>query len=582
MAGENKMKQALVRNFHSHLIKKILTLLLPLLLLISCDGFENFDLTDLDMGGDIRSQLSSDLSVTYSFYEYNDLNSNHIDKVYITGKSISESSFPKFEHEDTIIVGWNYLRNNKTGSTSMPSNYSLNRKGYIGSFTPGNSSESLYAVWKKKCTVTFVSNWPGVDIKTQVLPEGDLIQQPEIEYRHGYFRFWGWYTDPDFHHGFSWETPVTGDLTLYAKWQEVRTITYYRNSGSDYFERDYPINEPCILEVCNFKNKNGYAFLGWAESKSATAPSYYTGDNIGQLTSDMKLYAVWSSDIVTITYIDSSGTFANKTEKYGRGAHVQVGRVFNENNNWCDWLYFLWQMDGLNIAGYSASSTRPANFEYDSNGGWDSDGDNIRDANYLTITGNMTLYVYWQGISYDVHFGYIDDYGTLHEYSMQYVDWGECVPIPAEPVESGKVFDNWYRGYSNGGNWSDPSNWDISSTPFNFATRLNNNTLNGWGWLYLFAKFNDSPTGDITGSVTFAEVGISDISINESIGSGTITFTGPTGYTYTWTLDGNAQSTTGNTITITTTSLSAGNHDINLIATDGTNYYSWQGKITKN
>ena len=162
-----------------------LSLFITFLLLIILTGCEGFNFDDINFGGDLRSQLKEDLKVTYSFYEYPDITSMHEDRVFQTGKSVSESSFPKYEHEDTLLVGWQYLQNSTTGNTTMPSNFSLNRKGYIGSIRVGNAPESLYAVWKKKCTITFVSNWPGIDIPQQILPEGDTITQPRMEYRQG-------------------------------------------------------------------------------------------------------------------------------------------------------------------------------------------------------------------------------------------------------------------------------------------------------------------------------------------------------------------------------------------------------------
>ena len=62
-------------------------------LIISC---EDFSLNDINFGGDLRAQIKKDLAVTYTFYEYQNTTSSHIDKVFITGKTVSESSFPKY------------------------------------------------------------------------------------------------------------------------------------------------------------------------------------------------------------------------------------------------------------------------------------------------------------------------------------------------------------------------------------------------------------------------------------------------------------------------------------------------------
>ncbi len=195
--------------------KNILTLLISVFLIsigvISCEGF-NF--SDIDFNGDIRSQIQNDLSVTYSFYEYPVLTANHIDKNFITGKTISEGSFPKFEHEEELLVGWHYFAGENSETAAVPSNFSFNHKNYISSFTAGNTKECLSAVWKKKCVVTFVSNWPGLNVETQILPEGERLQYPNIEYRQGNYRFWGWYIDPECTQSWMFENPVTDSMTL--------------------------------------------------------------------------------------------------------------------------------------------------------------------------------------------------------------------------------------------------------------------------------------------------------------------------------------------------------------------------------
>ena len=571
--------------------KTKLSLFIIFLLLFILSGCEGFNFNDINFGGDLRTQLKEDLKVTYTFYEYADINSMHEERIFQTGKTVSESSFPKYEHEDTLLVGWNYLRNTTTGNTTMPSNFSLNRKGYIGSVKPGNSPESLYAVWKKKCTITFVSNWPGIDIPQQILPEGDTIEQPRFEYRQGNFRFWGWYTDAELTTFWSYDTPVTGDVTLYGRWQEVRTIKYYKNDGSnEYREMEYGVDWTNRIDGCMFA-RNGYGFVGWSESPNGNKQNNYDPgtefDPLTDIPNNLTLYAVWSTDIVTITYIDSTGTFGNKIATYGRGANVQIGYAINEERNWYEMLGNSWQQEGLYIAGYSASSTRPANFEYDAGGGFDSDGDGNRDTNYLTITGNMTLYVYWQGISFFVDYKYYDEYDYPVTHTVQTVEWNECaVPPTTEPTFTGKVFDGWYRAtwISTG---ESTGEWVISSTPFDFNTRFNRTNFPNVSGITLFAKFSDAGHAG-AGIVSFTQVGESDITVgvDETIGPNQIRFTAPL-YSgedayYHWYLNDIQTGETLNYITFNYSDWAPGIYDVLLICSDGTHEYSFQGKIQKN
>lgn len=590
--------------------KTKLSLFITFLLLILLSGCEGFNFNDINFGGDLRTQLKEDLKVTYTFYEYADINSMHEERIFQTGKTVLESSFPKYEHEDTLLVGWHYLRNTTTGNTTMPSNFSLNRKGYIGSVKVGNSPESLYAVWKKKCTITFVSNWPGLNIEQQILPEGDTITQPRMEYRQGNFRFWGWFIDEDFTTSWNFDTPVTDDMTLYARWQEVRTITYYKNDGTDEKrEQDYGVDWINRIDGCMFR-RSGYGFLGWSTNPAADVNgiTHQQGDEFDPLTdipNNLTLYAIWTTDIVTITYIDSTGTFANKTETYGRGARAQVSYVLNDQGYWLSWLGNMWQQEGLNIAGFSTSSTRPATFEYNSNGSYQvidpNTGLPMQDeygvgvwSNYITIQDNLTLYVYWQGITFNVRYMYYDENNDLcyvydsNGYSWWTVEWNECaVPPTTEPSVPGKIFEGWYIATWNYNPVTSQDEYTVTSTQFDFNTRFNRTNFPNTNTLYLFAQFSDAGHAG-AGIVSFTQVGESDITVgvDETVAN-QVSFVAPlyagAGVYYHWYLnDALQEDKTDYTATFDYSTWAPGIYDLLLICSDGTHEYSFQGKIQKN
>ena len=584
-----------------------LSLFITFLLLIILTGCEGFNFDDINFGGDLRSQLKEDLKVTYSFYEYPDITSMHEDRVFQTGKSVSESSFPKYEHEDTLLVGWQYLQNSTTGNTTMPSNFSLNRKGYIGSIRVGNVPESLYAVWKKKCTITFVSNWPGLNIEQQILPEGDMITQPRMEYRQGNFRFWGWFIDEDFTTSWNFETPVTDDMTLYGRWQEVRTITYYKNDGSDEKrEMEYGLCYGANIDGCTFQ-RSGYGFVYWTDNNGNVynpGDVYFAYPNPNSSTprtipDDLTLYANWTTDIVTITYIDSTGTFANKTATYGRGARAQVSYVLNDQGYWLTSLGNLWQQEGLTIAGFSTSSTRPATFEYNSNGSYqvmdpntglplqDENGSGVW-SNYITIQDNITLYVYWEGITFTVQYYYLNNSGNPVYFDSQTVEWNELTTPPTtEPSITGKIFEGWYIAEYVWNPSTQTSDFIVSNTLFDFNTRFNRTNFPNNNWVYLCAKFSDAGHAG-TGNVTFTEVGVSDITVTRDTSvANQITFTAPSyaaaGSYYQWYLNDHLDTNqTSNTATFDYSTWAPGIYDLLLICSDGTNVYSYQGKIQKN
>ena len=70
--------------------------------------------------------------------------------------------------------------------------------------------------YMKYFTVTFDS-YGGNDISSQFIPEGRMAVTPENIFKGGY-AFTGWYSDPDLSIGYDFSTPVTNDVSLYAKW----------------------------------------------------------------------------------------------------------------------------------------------------------------------------------------------------------------------------------------------------------------------------------------------------------------------------------------------------------------------------
>lgn len=79
----------------------------------------------------------------------------------------------------------------------------------------GNTT--LYAQWVEQVTVTFDSKG-GSAVDAQVIDVDTLATEPTAPTLDE-FTFEGWYTDDDtFQEAYDFATPVTADITLYAKW----------------------------------------------------------------------------------------------------------------------------------------------------------------------------------------------------------------------------------------------------------------------------------------------------------------------------------------------------------------------------
>jgi uncharacterized repeat protein (TIGR02543 family) len=114
--------------------------------------------------------------------------------------------------------------------------------------------------------------------------------------------FLGWYYDSDFTNEAFADDPLTGDVTLYAKWElNTYTITYNSNGGSSIPQTSDATQLPNPLPT---PTKDNHTFLGWYYDSDFTNEAF-AGD---PLTSDVTLYAKWELNTYTITFNSNGGT----------------------------------------------------------------------------------------------------------------------------------------------------------------------------------------------------------------------------------------------------------------------------------
>ena len=138
-------------------------------------------------------------------------------------------------------------------------------------------------------TVTFQSEG-GSEVASQIRANTPA-DQPADPTKEGY-TFIGWYNGES---EWNFETPVTADLTLTAKWQVNQyTITFKpENGGQDIvIKQDYGT---AITAPAN-PTKTGYTFAGWDREIPTTVPA-----------EDMTLTAKWQVNQYTITFKPENG-----------------------------------------------------------------------------------------------------------------------------------------------------------------------------------------------------------------------------------------------------------------------------------
>ena len=151
-------------------------------------------------------------------------------------------------------------------------------------------------------TVTYDYGERGGIYAKQIVQAGEKAIEPDVPSRQGY-QFTDWYLDDT---KYDFAAPVTGDMTLTAKWTaKSYTITFDTNGGSDigHITQDYGTQ---IAAPAN-PTREGYTFIGWDKAIPATMPA-----------EDLTVTAQWRINQYTIAFdTDGGSAIAPITQDYG-------------------------------------------------------------------------------------------------------------------------------------------------------------------------------------------------------------------------------------------------------------------------
>ncbi len=271
---------------------------------------------------------------------------------------------------------------------------------------------TLYAKWEiNKYTVTFDFNTGKTSTpKTEEVEYGNPVSEPTKPTNTGY-TFGGWYTDKDCTNGneFNFDTKITGDITLYAKWEINKyTVTFDVDGQTD-------LISPVSVEHGNgvakptAPTKEGYTFDGWYPDAAYTNKYTNWGDSI---TRNTTFYARWNVNPyeLTIHYTDTDST----TKSYDYGTTIKLDIPQRDG-----YTFDGWTAEGIDVPQLNQ------NLQYE----------------FTMPAGNVTLTAKWLKDAYTVTFN-----GMEHELDIVRINVKRNTPVakPADPVDKGYTFHGWY------------------------------------------------------------------------------------------------------------------------------------------
>lgn len=241
-----------------------------------------------------------------------------------------------------------------------------------------------------KFTVTYIdAETTEIIFVVENVAYDSLLAVPTTPSKAGY-SFIGWYTDEACDTEYNFNTPVTDNVDIYAKFEIIEiakyTVTFVDMEGNTISVQTVVEGNSAIEP--NAPAKEGYIFVEWDST-------------FDEITSDLTVTAIYDAKRYTVTFWNIDGT-------------VELAQIQVAYNN----SALLNAPTAPTIAGKEFS-------------GWSKDISNI--------TKNIEVWAVYTTETRVVHFD--DGSGTVSSVNVEY---GSYVNIPSTPSKAGYIFEYWY------------------------------------------------------------------------------------------------------------------------------------------
>lgn len=163
----------------------------------------------------------------------------------------------------------------------------------------------------------------GSGVANEKVNSGGKAIKPSDPTKDGY-TFEGWYEDSEFTIPFDFDTTITGDTTIYAKWgdgvkKESYTVTFSLNGKPGTAPEPQTVKEGYKAKVPAVPALEGYTFVDWYTTPECADAEKY--DFATPVNANITLYAKWIGVERTVTF-DMGGKTANITVTVENGQCV--------------------------------------------------------------------------------------------------------------------------------------------------------------------------------------------------------------------------------------------------------------------
>ena len=267
-------------------------------------------------------------------------------------------------------------------------------------------------------TVNFEAGGGTPAPEPQSIARGGKIIEPAPMTKTGQ-GFGGWFKEAELvsQWNFAADT-VTGDITLYAKWDtSFFTVTFNADGGTpapvpQNIAHNSKVTEPAAM------TRTGYIFGGWFKETAHTNQWNFANDTV---TGDITIYAKWTLNQYTVTFNADGGTPAPAQQTIDHGGKVT-------------------QPSAMTRTGYTF-------------GGWYKEAAFTNQWNFASdvVTSDTAIYAKWMLNQYTVTFN--ADGGTPVP-AQQNIGYGGKVTQPSAMTKTNYTFIGWFKEASHTNQWN--------------------------------------------------------------------------------------------------------------------------------
>lgn len=304
--------------------------------------------------------------------------------------------------------------------------------------TPVTDNITLFAKWTPvpvNYTVTFKTNGGKEEIKAQTVESGKTATKPADPTKDGN-TFGGWFADEALTKAYDFSTPVTADITLYAKWTPIPktfTVTFDTDGGSSVEKQSVKEGDKASKPATDPTKKDSL-FAGWVTAKGGSEA--YKFDT--PVTKNITIYAKWTPDSWTVKFDANGGSGSMDAVKVKKGKKLTLPE---------------------------SRFTAPSAKTFDK---WTVGAPGTQ----IDVNDNLIIKAIWKDRTYTVDFH--TNGGT--KIPSQTVKHGGYAAVPSdEPTKTGFEFDGWFADSK----FSDT--FDFENTPITADTTI-------------YAKWEQNPT----------------------------------------------------------------------------------------